>query len=377
MNFKSFLILFLTFIICSCSLTTRTIIKGKGDIKLKQVNFSDLKGWANDNHSEALISFNNSCNKFETFGDSRQIGGQIGDITIADFRDVCEIAEVVKGMSSKQARNFFENWFTPFLVEDKNSNSEGLFTGYYEPELRGSKIKSDIYKYPVYAKPKDLGTDPYISRKEINEGALAGKDLEIVYVDDKVDLLFMHIQGSGRVILTDGVVLKLAFAGRNNQPYSSIGSYMIEHNIIPKNEATYDNIKNWLKNNPDKADEVMNVNSSYVFFKISNNEYPVGAQGTPLMAERSLAVDSEIIPYGYPIWLDTKAKLNDQKIEPYQKLLISQDTGSAIKGAVRGDIFFGRGKVAEKMASQMNNKGRYYILLPANIVDKFIMEKNR
>lgn len=365
MRFRNCFLVVLLVILSSCSFST-LVIKGKGNIKLKQIDFAQLNNWSRDDHALALNSFLNSCEKFKMLGDSRQIGGQIGDITVADFRDVCEIAAVIKGMSSNQARNFFENWFVPLKISAKNGNNKGLFTGYYEPDLRGSRVKTDIYKYPIYAKPKDLSSQIYYSRKEIESGALNNKGLELFYVSDPVDLFFMHVQGTGRVILEDGVTVKLSYAGKNNQPYTSIGSYMIENKIISNGDFSYDNMKAWLKNNPGKAAQIMNVNDSYIFFKISDSEQVIGAQGVPLSSERSLAIDNEVLPYGYPVWVDIGQKNNS-----YQKLLVTQDTGSAIKGVVRGDIFFGRGRNAEILASRMNNYGSYYILLPINVIDKF------
>ncbi len=363
---KKLICLAFVLIYSSCSFST-LVIKGKGDLKLKQVAFEDMPGWQKDEQNKAAVSFVNSCDQFAKMPDEKQIGGKIGNITVGDFRDVCDISEVVKGMSAKQARNFFENWFVPFEVSDKNGSSQGLFTGYYVPELKGSKTKTDIYKYPVYARPKDLNSESYFSRAEIEDGALEGKDLELVYVDDKVDLYFMQVQGSGRVILEDGSIMRLGYAGKNNRSYSSIGRYIIDNNIIPNGDFSYFSIKNWLKNNPEEAEEIMNVNQSYVFFRPSNSDAVIGSQGSPLMPYRSLAVDTDIIPLGFPIWLN----INTPNA-PYQKLVIAQDTGSAIKGAVRGDVFFGRGKSAENLAGKMNYKGKYYILLPTAAVDRMV-----
>ena len=374
-KFQSTSLILLTLIILSCSYSTSTI-KGKGNIKLKRIDYSQLKDWEEDDHSEALLSFINSCNKFELMGGSRQIGGQIGDITVSDFRDVCEIASIVNGMNQKQVKNFFDNWFVPFEVLTKDNREKGLFTGYYEPELKGSKTKNEIYKYPVYGRPNNLTNDLYYSRKEIENDALRNKELELLYVNDKVDLFFMHIQGSGRVILDDGVTIQLSYAGKNNQPYTSIGSYMLENNIIKKSKASYYAIKSWLKNNPEKAKQIMNINDSYIFFKISDKEYVTGAAQVPLTPQRSLAIDSDILPYGFPIWLESKIKPEGKSAKPFRKLLVTQDTGSAIKGTIRGDVFFGRGKDAEELAAGMNSIGKYFILLPANIVDKFI-DKNK
>lgn len=357
-------------ILQGCLFTSKITIKGKGDIKLKQVDFVSISGWENDDHKKALQSFLHSCNRFSKMAQGRLVGGQVGNITVGDFHDVCDIAQVVKTMSNRQSKNFFENWFRPFLVESRFGKSEGTFTGYYEASLRGSRFKTAKYKYPIYAKPKDLDSEPYLSRAEIESGALKNKNLELLYVDDKVDLFFMHIQGSGRVRLDDGTEVRVAFAARNNLPFIAIANYMYDNNLIDRGSFSSLGVRQWLKNNPDKMDEVMNINPAYTFFRISEGEYVVGAQGTPLTAERSLAVDNDIIPYGLPLFVDTKLKKPDGSKPQYSHLFIAQDTGSAIKGVVRGDIFFGYGKDAEEKAFRMASQGRYYILLPIDIIDK-------
>tara|TARA_B110000259_G_scaffold183202_2_gene228119 strand:- start:172 stop:1287 length:1116 start_codon:yes stop_codon:yes gene_type:complete len=363
---KSFIIIssITLFFITSC--ISDLVIYGSGDVNLKRVSFSDLNNWDDDDHAPALISFLNSCNKFASMPDSRMIGGQIGNIFVRDFRDVCEIGKVIKGMGSSQARNFFENWFAPFIVSSKDGNYYGKFTGYYVPTLRGSRVQTETYKYPVYIKPKNIDNNPYYTRSEIESGALRNQDLELLYVDDKIDLFFTHIQGSGNVMIDDGVIVRLSYAGSNNQPFSSIGKYMIKNNVI-SGDKSYFAIKKWLKDNPDKADAILNINLSYIFFKENNNNNVVGGAGVSLMTERSIAIDKDILPYGYPFWVDIKG----YKSGGYQKLLISQDTGSAIKGTIRADIFFGSGEDSEIRAANMNNEGRYYILLPINLVDKF------
>lgn len=345
-------------------------IKGKGNVKLTQVDFSSFSNWSATDHRKALMAFVHSCKHLAKMPQTRSIGVQIGDINAGDFRDVCEIANVVKGMSNSQIQNFFENWFKPFLVATRSGNSKGLFTGYYEADLRGSKIKSAKYKYPIYAKPKDLdSSEPYLTRKQIEDGALKGKGLEILYVDDIADLFFLHVQGSGRVTLPNGAVVRVAFAAKNNQPYTSIGGYFADNNLIARDKISADSIKEWIRNNPEKAGDAMNFNSSYIFFKISDEEYVVGAQGVPLTPEHSLAVDNDIIPYGMPLWVETSFKTSGTK-KSYDQLVIAQDTGSAIKGVVRGDIFFGHGVEAETKASSMASSGQYYVLLPNNVVDK-------
>lgn len=366
---KTFLLL-CALLLQSCLFYQKIIIKGKGGTKLKQVEFVDLQNWQNDDHSKALQAFVQSCNKFSKMAQSRIIGGQIGNITAGDFRDVCDIAQVLKGMSAKQTQNFFENWFKPFLVENASGNSSGLFTGYYEASLIGSKIKTEKFKYPIYAKPKDLTSAPYLTRQEIEDGALENKNLELLYVNDKVDLFFMHTQGSGRITMPNGDEIKVGFAARNNQPFLGVSNYMAQQGYLERDNLNAASVRKWLKENPQKADEVMNVNNAYTFFKISDNENVIGAQGVPLTPERSLAVDSEFIPYGSLLWLDTNLKKKYGSKEKYSHLFVAQDTGSAIKGAVRGDIFFGNGSEAEEKASYMATSGKYYILLPINVVDK-------
>ncbi|MDX2083479.1 MAG: MltA domain-containing protein [Rickettsiales bacterium] len=365
-------VIFLLLILCACFAYQKITIKGRGNLKLEQVDFSTIAGWQEDDHKKALQAFIHSCNKFSKMPQNRFIGGQIGDITVGDFRDVCEIAQVVKTMSAKQAKNFFENWFKVFLVSDKAGKSQGLFTGYYEADLNGSAVKSEKFQYPIYAKPKDLTSEPYLTRKEITEGALEHKGLELLYVDDAAELFFMHIQGSGRINLPDNTIMRLTFAGRNNQPFIGITNYMIDQGYISRDKTDAESIKNWLKDNPDKALEVMNINPAYTFFKFSDGEYVVGAQGVPLTPERSLAIDNNIFSYGFPFWLDTVLTKKGDVKEKYQHLFIAQDTGSAIKGTVRGDIFFGHGKDAEERASYTAATGKYYILLPINVVDKMI-----
>jgi membrane-bound lytic murein transglycosylase A len=354
----------------SCFLSDDLTINGKGNIRLRQVDYSMIDSWENDNHKEAIQAFIHSCNKFSKMAQNRLIGGQIGNITAGDFRDVCEIAQVVKTMSNEQAQNFFENWFRPFLVENRSGKSEGLFTGYYEASLNGSKVKTEQFQYPIYARPQDLTNEVYFSREEIEKGALKEKNLELLYVDDKVDLFFMHIQGSGRVKLPNGSSVRVGYDGRNNLPFIAVSNYMADKGYLDRNNLNASTVRQWLKNNPEKADEVMNVNSLFIFFRIIEGEYVVGGQGVPLTQERSLAIDSDIIPYGLPIYLETKLKKKDKSTEKYSRLFIAQDTGSAIKGTVRGDVFFGHGTDAEEKAFYMASKGQYYILLPSSVVDK-------
>lgn len=368
-NFIKKIVVFSLFIANSSCIYPKVTIKSK-DIKLLQVEFKDFKNWENNDYRMSLISFLNSCKKFANMPQNRAIGGKIGNMTPADFRDVCEIGEIVIGLKDEQIKNYFENWFRPFLVIDKNGNENGLFTGYYEASLEASKTMDHEYKFPIYSKPNDLDKEPYLTRLEIENGALKNKNLEILYAKDDVELFFTHIQGSAKIKLKDGGFSRLAYSAKNNHNFKPISEYLLQKQYLQKSEISAQNIKNWLKSNPEMAQEVMNYNNSYVFFRLSKDDYAIGAQGVELTSEKSLAVDSEFIPYGLPIWLETKLKGND-----YCGLFVSQDTGSAIKGIIRGDIFFGNGKIAEDKASSMSSKGRYFVLLPADLVQK--MTKNR
>lgn len=367
--FRALLIFSIVFL-QGCLLSQNVNIKGKEGAEFNQVSFSELPRWDDADHKKAIQAFIHSCNKFSKMAQNRVIGRQIVKITASDFYDVCEIAQVVKTMNSNQAQNFFENWFRPFLVSNKRGNSRGVFTGYYEASLNASEVKTEKFKYPIYAKPTDLTKEPYLTRAEIEEGALKNKGLELVYTDDKVDLFFMHIQGSGRATMPNGDEVRIAYAGRNNRKFIAIANYMADQGYLSRSNLNAATIKDWLRNNPDKADEVMNINEAFTFFRISKNEYIIGGQGVPLTPEHSLAVDRKVIPYGIPLWVDTKLKKKDGSKEQYSHLLIAQDTGSAIKGAVRGDIFFGHGIKNEEKAYYMASQGEYYALLPISIVDK-------
>ena len=361
--FNKIKILLLLLLVFSCSYSAKSTIYGNGNLKLKRVEYSQLQNWSKDNHKSALMSFLNSCKRFKKMSDYDNIGNKIGKIKVEDFRDVCHIGNLIKYTNNSQIKNFFENWFVPFQVSTRSGNYVGKFTGYFEPLLEGSMEKTEIYQYPVYAKPDDYTK---YSRKNIENGALKDKSLELLYVKDNVDLFFMHIQGTGRIKLENGDIIKLSYDGKNNKNYRSIGQYMIKNNVIASNDYSYNSIKSWLRSNKKEGQRIMNLNKSYIYFKISNNNNVIGAQMVPLTAQRSLAIDKNILPYGYPIWLEVKAKGKSRSF--YNKLLVTQDTGSAIKGAVRGDIFFGSGKEYEQKAARMNNKGSYYIFIPANAV---------
>ena len=344
-----------------------TIKSKSGAFYLEQAEFSELHNWEKDSIYLALKAFVNSCNQMNKMNKNSVLSSELYKIKVKDLLDICEVAS---NTSEEDAKLFFQNWFVPFLVVDKKNEENGLFTGYYQSSIKASRNKDNTYRFPIYRKPSDLKTnEEYYTRQEIDEGALEGQGLEIFYTDSKVDLLFLQIQGSGKVFLDDGTITKVAFAGKNNRPYKSVGSILIEKKYMKKQNINAISIKEWLNNNPDKIDEVLHENESYIFFKEQKDNYVRGAHGSILTPYRSIAIDSSLMPYGFPFWIETQIKNNDKTISNFKRLVISQDTGSAIKGAVRADIFFGDDEKAEFLASNMNFSGKYYILLPKNIAD--------
>jgi membrane-bound lytic murein transglycosylase A len=358
-------------------------------LTLKPAGFPDLAGWEDDRHGDALGAFRRSCARLEAVPDDRAMGPADGPTpgfgTVADWRAPCAEAETIAEGGDAAARAFFERRFRPYLAGN-NGEPRGLFTGYFEPELRGARRPGGAYTVPLYRRPDDLVTvnvglfrenlkgvriagrvegaklKPYDSRREIEAGSLWGRDLELVWVDDPVDAFFLHIQGSGRVVLEDGSLIRVGYAESNGHVYVAIGRELVARGELSRDEVTMQSIRAWLEAHPAKADEIMAANPSYVFFRELEGDGPIGAQGVPLTAERSLAVDRRFIAFGVPLWLDTTDPLALET--PWRRLMVAQDTGGAIRGPVRGDVFWGAGDEAAARAGRMKAEGRYYLLLP-------------
>jgi membrane-bound lytic murein transglycosylase A len=336
---------------------------GPAKLILQPTDFSELKGWQQGDHTKALSAFQKSCQSLVRRPKNFTMGAHAG--TAEDWRNVC--LEALR--HPRDEKRFFEKNFTPFTAQNRGK-ADGLFTGYHVPELQGSHKRTSRFKYPVYRMPHN-GKAPNQSRKNIEDGSLKDKNLETAYVDNAVDLFFMHIQGSGNIRMQDGSLLRLGYAGQNGHTYRSIGAYLIEQEIMTKEEVTAPSLKEWLHNTPKYATFVMHQNPSYIFFRTLPGPAtagPIGSQGIELTPEHSLAVDNSFIAYGTPIWLQTELPAtshSDQK--PLNQLLIAQDSGGAIKGPIRGDIFFGSSKHAERLAGNMNATGKYYILLPNSV----------
>lgn len=360
---RSFLYLFISLMI----LSSCTMFDDK--LMLKKADFSDIDGWHDDDQGAALQSFLKSCQKITTIPEGRNFHSSGLGGKHEKWQKLCAKAESFKDTGGNMARAFFETYFNPYLATNWGRD-EGIFTGYYEIELEGSYKKHGQYQFPIYAKPTDLQAGrKYYSREQIESGKLRGRGLEIAWVNDPVRLFFLHVQGSGRIKMDDGSILRVGYNGKNNHNYRSIGGYMIEKGYLEREEVTAQSIKKWLYSNPSKMEQVLSQNPSYVFFRKLGAEGPIGGQGVALTPMRSLAVDKRFVPYGAPVWVDVA--LNGRDNEPdnsFKKLLVAQDTGSAIKGPVRGDLFFGYGDEAEKLAGHQNSKGRYYILLPSEFM---------
>lgn len=354
-------------------------------LTLREIDYPDIPGWNGDDHAAVLPTLIRSCEKIEAKDATAQLGSDLRMGRVEDWTAICADARKIRPGNVVEAKYFFESRFIAYRVGD-DFDTNGLFTGYYEPELNGRWAPEEGFQTPIYARPKDIislnlgdfrskyaGVNlvgrmdgnkviPYFSRAEISEGALKGRELEIMWVDSPIDAFFLHIQGSGRIKLCDGSHVRIGYAGRNGHEYTSIGRVLVDRNIMPLKDVTAPAIRNWLATNPDRADELMNRNRSYVFFRVIDGDGPIGAQGVALTPGRSLAVDRAFLPLGVPIWLDTTDPLDEK--QPLQRLLVAQDTGSAIKGAVRGDVFWGFGNDAATRAGLMKQRGRYFVLLP-------------
>jgi len=342
---------------------------------LQAASWEAVSGWREDDLSQAWEAFQQSCSALKKN---------------TAWQDTCAAAATLSAPNSATLRGFFEQFFTPYQVTNPDGGNDGLITGYYEPLLSGSRTPTKRYRYPLFAAPDDLLTIdlgavypelknmrlrgrlqgnrvvPYYSRAEIDNGVAALKGRELVWVDDAVELFFLQIQGSGRVRLEHGEMVRVGYADQNGYPYKSIGKALVERGDLPLEKASMQGIKDWGKQNPDKLSDLLNFNASYVFFRELPNtgNGPLGAQGVPLTAGRSIAVDPRSIPLGAPVFLATTWP-NSNK--PLQRLMVAQDTGGAIRGAVRADFFWGFGKDAGKEAGGMKQSGKMWVLLPKGL----------
>ena len=365
---------------------------------LDERTFASLVGWDDDDQSAALDAFRLSCERVLTLPDERSLGGGGMAGTVADWRPVCRAAGDVRAADRDAARAYFQTWFRPVAVSN-DSDDIGLFTGYYTPVLKGSLRRSETFSVPIYPLPADyLKVDlgdfradlagqrivghiengqlaPTQTRAEIEAGALGGTAKPILWLADPIDAFFMHIQGSGRIQLQDGTALDVGVVGTNGHTYVSIGRRLVARGVLAEGKVSAQAIRAWLKDNPEKAQAVMQENPRYVFFGLRDGE-PLGSQGVTLTAQRSLAVDTRWIALGVPVWLDTR--IADSKVAPdrIRRLMVAQDTGGAITGIVRGDVYWGAGDEAGEVAGRMNVAGRYHLLLPRTLLQRRAQEQS-
>lgn len=357
----------------------------KPPLTLSPASFKDLPGWQDDDLTAILPAWTRSCKRILRRSADRSLGPLEAAGTAGTWHPICRDFLALNNPSTATLRRFIESRLTPHQVAAGKS-PEGLFTGYYEAHLRGSLTRHGPYQTPLHSRPDDLimvqlgdfrddlkgrriagrvkggNLKPYENREDIVDGNWPHNDHVLLWVDDPVDAFFVQIQGSGIVELADGSTMRIGYAGQNGHPYYAIGRELIARGALTKKTVSLQSIRAWLAANPSEAAQIMNTNKSYVFFRKLDGAGPVGGEGLPLTPHRSLAIDRSLISYGLPMWL--AAEHPDADKPPIQRLMITQDTGGAIRGPVRGDFFWGHGKKAEHYAGLMKSKGKYWVLLP-------------
>jgi membrane-bound lytic murein transglycosylase A len=336
-------------------------------LTLRTAQFGDLTGWTDDNVAAAIPAFLKSCQVFLRRGNETPLdpGAKSGDFgAVGDWRGLCEAAGRLPGTDTA-AREYFEANFVPLLAADRGDPA-GLFTGYFEVTLNRSRRREGPFQTAIYRSPPDPTA---YSRTEIEDGALAGKGLELVWVDDPIGAYFLQVQGSGVVRLQDGTVMRLGYDGANGRPYVAIGKVLVQRGDMQLSQVTMDSLRAWIASHGDAGAALMRENPSYVFFKEIGGYGPVGSEDVVLTAQRSLAVDRAFVPLGMPIWLDANGRFIAGATH---RLVVAQDTGGAIKGPVRGDLFWGSDDAAASAAGTMNATGRYYLLLPRAVAPRAV-----
>lgn len=338
----------------------------------KPVPWSSLPGWMQDDLQPAWQAFVNSC---------KVLNKQ------PLWKESCEAAGTLQKPTAADVRAFFERYFSPYQVINNDATEEGLVTGYYEPLLKGSRKPSKRYPHPIYAAPAELLTIdlgaiypelkdlrlrgradgrkivPYYTRADIMSNPSILDKYAFLWVEDEVELFFLHVQGSGRIIFDDGKIMKIGYADQNGHPYNSIGKILVQRGEMALENASMQGIKQWGQQNPHKLSELLQQNPRYVFFRElpADSPGPLGALGVPLTAGRSIAIDPQSIPQGAPVFLSTTWP-NTQK--PLNRLMVAQDVGSAIKGGIRADFFWGFGQEAANQAGKMKQTGKMWVLMP-------------
>ncbi len=369
-------------------------VSKQAGLNLRQVTFSHLPGWAEANTHKSLLAFQISCKAFLKQRPDKAVGSQYIELSAKDWHPACHAANALKSVTDAAAKAFFQTWFAPveFFEEEPVT---GLFTGYYMPALHGSLTPTKHYNIPIYGLPKNMVTAqlglfspdfgnrkivghvldhkmvPFYTRSQINQGALAGKAPIIAWVDNPLERLILEIEGSGIIKLPDGSQIAVGYAGENGAPYTSIARVLIDRGVMTRDNASMQHIRRYLDENPSQMDSVLNQNKSFVFFTKLQQNVALGSQGVALTPGYSLAVDRKWVPMGVPMWLATTRPDHESEAQKlFHRLMIAQDTGGAIRGPVRGDVYWGDGERATEIAGRMKNQGHYWLLLPRHTMER-------
>jgi membrane-bound lytic murein transglycosylase A len=355
------------------------------------VTYSEIPGWSADDHDAAFVAFVKSCRAILRSSASARESKPM----LAALYTACRKAVDAKPRKPGDARAFFEANFRPVRISPLGE-ADGFLTGYYEPIVEGRREKTGEFQYPLYRKPptllaggKMLATSysgrkkkgkraaakrrlvPFHDRAAIDDGALSGRNLEICWLKDPIDAFFIHIQGSVRVRLDEGKMMRLNYLAQNGHPYTAVGRFLIDRKIVPKEEMSMDRIRQWMEANPEEGRELRRTNKSYIFFRetgLADDEEPSGAQGVPLTPGRTIAVDRHLHVYGTPFFVEAPLPIEtEQPTTPFERLMIAQDTGGAILGPARADIYFGAGDEAGSISGRLRHPGRFVMLFPNDI----------
>ena len=355
------------------------------------LSWGDIPGWAEDDHLHALKAFRVSCNPIAL---QTKPPAEVKALGMS-LRDPCLVAKKASVSDAAQARAFFEEHFLPVSISRLGDNA-GFVTGYYEPVVNGSRTQTEEYSVPIYRRPSNLFVRgfkqsagslpnrgqvfrkigrrklvPYYDRAEIEDGILTGRGLEICWVKSHTDLLFIQIQGSARIKLDDGSTLRINYDSHNGHPYMPVGRILIERGIVPRDQMSMQRIRAYMDESPENAKELRRQNRSYIFFrevKLSDQDEAVGAQGVPLTAGRSIAVDKALHVYGTPFFIEGTLPIeSEQSQTAFRRLMVAQDTGSAIVGPARADIYFGAGVEAGKVSGRLKHPARFVMLIPKSL----------
>jgi membrane-bound lytic murein transglycosylase A len=375
----------LALFVAACAGAPKPAADESAPLVLKPASYAELPGWGGDDLAAVVPALQRSCERVSKKDPDANVGLLEQAGRYVDWQGICLDLNALNLADNEAVRLFFERHFQPYAAY-AGETQEGLFTGYYEASLRGSRTQGGAYLTPLHARPDDLvmvnlgqfreelkgqriagrvvdgNLKPYEDRAAIVSGNWPHNDKILAWVDDPVDAFFVQVQGSGVVQMEDGSAMRIGYDGQNGHIYYAIGKELIKRGHLTKDHVSMQAIREWLAANPAEAVEIMNTNRSYVFFRTLEKEGPEGGEGVVLTPERSLAVDHSKIPYGVPVWVDIAPPM--EGAEKLNRLMIAQDTGGAIRGAVRGDVFWGYGERAEAMAGPMKSKGRYWLLLP-------------